>query len=260
MQKHEIVIKKLVSDIFNHKLQDGDKLPTERQLSLDLGVDRTSLRVALKQLESMQVLEIRQGDGIYVKDYRKYAGIDFLRMLLSQEDHSNELALGEYLYEEIWTFWIEFMPLMIRMAMTRLSPMDLKEFIDIYDQELDNLDNQEKLVELEVLTQEMVAEKTGSLLIQLISNSTRQMRVKIVRRFIQALDHATIKGHIEFKRALVRGFTTGAFPDGQLIAEEHKKLLKSHWEIIKKTWHVSEQEQEIMRRVLSAGAEDKAAV
>lgn len=259
MQKHEVVIKKLVSDIFHHKLKDGDKLPTERQLSADLGVDRTSLRIALKQLEAMQVLAIRQGDGIYVRDYRKSAGIDFLRMLLDQEDQSEELTLAEYLFEEIWTFWIEFMPLMIRMAMPHIRPMDLKALIDIYDQELENLDNPGKIVELEVLTQEIVAEKTGNLLIQLISNSTRQMRVKIVRRFVQALSREEIKGHVEFKRALLRGYTTGVFNDAGRIPEEHKKLLKMHWEVVRGTWKISDAEQELVRKILGDGGEKKTA-
>lgn len=254
MQKHEIVIKKLVTDIFNHKLKSGDKLPTERQLSADLGVDRTSLRVALKQLEAMEVLDIRQGDGIYVKDYRKYAGTDFLRMLLDQEDKTEGLALSEYLFEEIWTFWIEFMPLMIRMAMPHIGPMDVKRLIDIYDQELENLDNPEKIIELEVLSQEMVAEKSGNLLIQLISNSTRQMRLKLVRRFIEALDRDGVKAHVEYKRALLRGFNTGAFHDPNVIAEEHKKLLKAHWEIIRSTWKISPEEQKLVRRMLAGGS------
>lgn len=260
MQKHEIVMKRLVLDIFNNKLRDGDKLPTERQLSVELGVDRTSLRIALKQLEAMQVLDIRQGDGIYVKDYRKFAGVDFLRMLLfQQEDNGDEFFLGEYLIQEIWAFWIEFMPLMIRMSMARMAPMDMKQFIDIFDQELEHLDDREKIVELEVLTQELIAEKTGNLLILLISNSTRQMRLKIVRLFIAAMDRAAIKAHVEFKRALVRGYVTGAISDRNLLGEEHRKLLQRHWEKIKGQWGISAEEREIVHRVLSADAGTKAA-
>lgn len=251
MQKHEIVIKKLVADIFNNKLRSGDKLPAERNLSADLGVDRTSLRVALKQLEAMQVLDIRQGDGIYVKDYRRHAGVDFLRMLLDQEDKTEELALVEYLFEEIWTFWIEFMPLMIRMAMTRLTPMDLRTLLDIYDQELENLDNPGKIIELEVLSQELIARKTGNLLVLLISNSTRNMRRKLVRRFIETMDREAVKAHVESKRALLRGYTTGAFSDVDLIPEEHKKLLISHWDIIKKSWQISDEERQIVNDLIS---------
>jgi DNA-binding FadR family transcriptional regulator len=251
MQKHEIVVKRLVTDIFNNKLQAGKKLPTERRLSVLMAVDRTSLRVALKQLESMQLLDIRQGDGIYVKDYRKFAGIDFLRMMLSLEEKQIDSFLGEYLIEEIWNFWMEFMPLMIRMAMGRATPMALKQFVDILDAELENLDDREKIVELEVASQEMIAENTGNLLVLLISNSTRQMRLQIVRRFIGAMQRDAIKAHVEVKRALVRGFMTGTIQDPNLLAEGQRKLLKAHWEAIKGKWQISRAEQAIVRQVLS---------
>lgn len=259
MQKYEIVIKRLMTDIFNNRLHSGDKLPTERNLSMELGVDRTSLRVALKQLQAMQVLDIRQGDGIYVKDYRKFAGVDFLRMLLDQEEGTDELSLAEYLFEEIWAFWIEFMPLMIRMAMVHMTPMDLKAFIDIYDQELENLDNPEKIVELELLSQEKVAEKTGNLLVLLLSNSTRKMRRKILHRLMEVLDREAIKAHVEFKRSLLRGYISGAIQDAGVISDEHQKLLRAHWDVIKRTVRISDEEQAVVKRVLSDGKRAKTA-
>jgi DNA-binding FadR family transcriptional regulator len=201
----------------------------------------------------MQVLDIRQGDGIYVRDYRKHAGVDFLRMLLDQEEGTDELSLAEYLFEEIWRFWIEFMPLMIRMAMAQMTPMDLKAVIDIYDQELENLYDPDKIVELELLTQDIVAENTGNLMILLLSNSTRKMRRKILRRLVQVLDPVAIKAHVEFKRSLMRGYISGEIRDATVVCDEHKKLLIAHWDVIKRTWRISDEEREVVRRVLSDG-------
>lgn len=257
MQKHEIVVKRLVTDIFNNKLQAGEKLPTERRLSVLMGVDRTSLRVALKQLESMQLLDIRQGDGIYVRDYKKFAGIDFLRMMLSLEETDIDTFVGEYLIEEIWNFWMEFMPLMIRMAMARATPMAMKRFVDVFDAELENLDNREKIVELEVLSQEMIAENAGNLLVLLLSNSTRQMRLQIVRRFIGAMQRDDIKAHVEYKRALIRGFMTGTIHDPNLLAEGQRNLLKKHWEAIRGTWQFSKEEGAIVQQALSTPGDEK---
>ena len=47
-------------------LEGGDRLPSERDLSSELGVSRTALRAAISQLESRFVLESRQGSGTYV--------------------------------------------------------------------------------------------------------------------------------------------------------------------------------------------------
>jgi DNA-binding FadR family transcriptional regulator len=244
LQKHEVVVKKLLLDIFNNKLKAGSKMPTERQLSVELGIDRTSLRIALKQLESMQVLDIRQGDGIYVKDYRKFAGVDFLRTLFMQQDEEGEdIIIDAYLIEEVWSFWMEFMPLMIRLALSRITAMEMKQIIDIFEEELENLDDKEKVAQLEVQTQDLVAEKSGNFLMLLISNSTRQMRLKIVRMFINTIDGEIIRAHVEFKRALMRGYLTGELKDPDVFANEHKKLLGLHRDLIKTVWARPEKEK-----------------
>lgn len=46
----------------------GDQLPSERQLAQQLGVSRTSVREALRKLEMIGLVEIRQGLGTFVKD------------------------------------------------------------------------------------------------------------------------------------------------------------------------------------------------
>ena len=226
MQKHEIVIQKLILDIFNNKLRPATKLPPERTLATDLGIDRTSLRIALKQLESMKILEIRQGDGIYVKDYQRHAGIDFLRMLIEpKEDNGDDILFDDYLIEEIWNFWIEFMPLMLSMAMDRITPMEIKQFIHIFDEELENLDDGEKIVQLEAESQELVAEKTGNLIILLIANSTRKMRLKLIRLFISNMNREEIKRHVEAKRNVMRGRLSGDFIDTAMLAQQYKEQL-----------------------------------
>lgn len=45
----------------------GDKLPSERELVGTFGVGRSAVREALKSLSLLGLLEIRQGDGTYVR-------------------------------------------------------------------------------------------------------------------------------------------------------------------------------------------------
>lgn len=49
------------------ELTPGMRLPPERELAARLGVSRTSLRDALRQLELLGHLDARQGDGTYVR-------------------------------------------------------------------------------------------------------------------------------------------------------------------------------------------------
>jgi GntR family transcriptional repressor for pyruvate dehydrogenase complex len=46
----------------------GDRLPSERDLAIQLGISRGSTREALRVLEAMGWLEIRPGDGTIVRD------------------------------------------------------------------------------------------------------------------------------------------------------------------------------------------------
>jgi DNA-binding FadR family transcriptional regulator len=55
--------------IETHNLGAGDALPPEGALASDLGISRLSLREATKSLESLGVLEARQGEGIFVKPF-----------------------------------------------------------------------------------------------------------------------------------------------------------------------------------------------
>lgn len=60
------VFTRLTELIEQHRLEPGDRLPSERELSESLGVSRTTVRQGIKVLESMGKLETRVGSGTYV--------------------------------------------------------------------------------------------------------------------------------------------------------------------------------------------------
>jgi GntR family transcriptional repressor for pyruvate dehydrogenase complex len=62
----EQVAKKLLELIRMKSLKPGDMLPTERDLAATMQVSRPSVREALRGLQILGVLKIRQGYGIYV--------------------------------------------------------------------------------------------------------------------------------------------------------------------------------------------------
>jgi GntR family transcriptional repressor for pyruvate dehydrogenase complex len=50
-------------EIFQGRLQPGDRLPGERELSEALGVSRSSTREALRVLEALEIVRVRPGTG-----------------------------------------------------------------------------------------------------------------------------------------------------------------------------------------------------
>jgi DNA-binding FadR family transcriptional regulator len=61
----------------NH-LGPGDALPPETQLAQDLGVSRGSVREAVKALASLGIVEVRHGNGVFVRDFNFDSIFDLL--------------------------------------------------------------------------------------------------------------------------------------------------------------------------------------
>ncbi|MCE5250693.1 FadR family transcriptional regulator [bacterium] len=63
----EQVINSITAHIRDNHLRPGEKLPTEEEIAATLGVGRNSVREALKALQAMGLLEIRHGQGSYLR-------------------------------------------------------------------------------------------------------------------------------------------------------------------------------------------------
>jgi len=59
--------RQLMDYLLSGALKPGDRLPSERQLSEALGMGRSTLRESLKALTVLGLLDVRQGDGTYLK-------------------------------------------------------------------------------------------------------------------------------------------------------------------------------------------------
>jgi GntR family transcriptional repressor for pyruvate dehydrogenase complex len=70
--------------IAENNLRSGDRLPTERELTLTLGVSRNILREALKSLQALGLIEIKVGDGMYVSDFDYSSVVTHISFALSR--------------------------------------------------------------------------------------------------------------------------------------------------------------------------------
>lgn len=229
LQAHERVMNILIRKIFSRELKPGDKLPPERQLVKDIHVDRASLRIALKNMELMNVLTIRHGDGIYVRDYMKGASIDFLRMLFLQTaEPDEEWLVDPYILDEIWEFWVFFLPEMLKLAAQRFAPRDIKTMMDIFDEELASLSDRTRVVELELKSQETIAEIGNNIVVILITHTCRPLRKKMIEIFFSSLNDEQIKNHVEMKKDLIRSYMTLHPQDSLPLIEKYRDLLNSY--------------------------------
>ncbi|WP_400161862.1 FadR/GntR family transcriptional regulator [Brevibacillus sp. TJ4] len=82
LQIHQIVQER--------NLRPGDKLPSERELSEQLGAGRSSVREALRALELLGLIETRRGEGTFLKHYRHNRFIDILGFFILQDGKSKK--------------------------------------------------------------------------------------------------------------------------------------------------------------------------
>lgn len=91
------VAAQIISRIISGALIPGEKLPPEREISEKMNVNRHTLREALRKLESLGLLSVRQGDGIYIKDYRDSGNLELLKHILYQKKDKTSAALKDIL-------------------------------------------------------------------------------------------------------------------------------------------------------------------
>src|SRR6478736_453366 len=79
----DAVADRLRNESLAGRLAPGTRLPSERELSLALGVNRLTLRAALARLEAMGLVSTRHGSGTEVVSWRERAGLEALPMVMS---------------------------------------------------------------------------------------------------------------------------------------------------------------------------------
>lgn len=107
------VVEQLYQLIGSGQLRPGDRLPPERVLADRLGVGRNSVREALRELDTLGLIESRQGDGTYIREFD-------LRGLMSP--FRSVIALSTTSVETIMEFRRTLEPEVAALAAKRLSP------------------------------------------------------------------------------------------------------------------------------------------
>lgn len=67
-----MVSKEIKDYIQQNNLKKGDKLPSVEQIMENLGVGRSSIREAIRYLEALDIIEVLNGKGIFVKEPSLY--------------------------------------------------------------------------------------------------------------------------------------------------------------------------------------------
>lgn len=123
---YEEIIRQIKAMISEGRLKSGDQLPPERDLAEKFVVSRTSVREALRALESLGLVEIRPGEGTFVREVSVEALIEPLAMvMLSQREAIGELFEARRLLE----------PVIAGLAARRATPEEIHEMERILEEQ-----------------------------------------------------------------------------------------------------------------------------
>jgi DNA-binding FadR family transcriptional regulator len=83
------IVQQIKSFFVNKNLRVGDRLPSERQLSLLFSVGRPMVREALRSLEMVGLIEVQQGKGAFVRD------LDFGSYIKTLKENANLMVFSD---------------------------------------------------------------------------------------------------------------------------------------------------------------------
>ncbi len=83
---YEEIVEQFKTKILNRNLMPDEKLPTERKMAEIFNVNRSTIRSAMNKLESIELIEIKHGDGVYVKDFMESGNLELIESILFRTD------------------------------------------------------------------------------------------------------------------------------------------------------------------------------
>jgi GntR family transcriptional repressor for pyruvate dehydrogenase complex len=167
------VFDRLREAIMSGRYRPGDRLPAQRALAADLGVNMASVREALGRLEQLRLLEVRHGSATRVLDWRHSGGLEALALahgatepLLNDLFEARRLLLGEA----------------ARLAAGRRSDGQAAALTELAEAAAAAADSQTALLADWAFMAALV-EAAGNLVFQLIMNSVRELYLPRVEAF-----------------------------------------------------------------------------
>lgn len=167
---HEDVADQLRDAILDGRFAAGQKLPPERELAVEFDVNRTSVREAIKVLEGLGLVTVRQGDGARVQPLAE-ASFAVLAPMIFHGGRVDTALLGE-LGEVTLPLLLE----MARLAIERHQPADVEPIRRLRDRMADeSADREERFA------------AARELLVHLADMTRNRVWQMVVRRVVEFL-------------------------------------------------------------------------
>lgn len=166
--------------ILSGKFSIGEKLPSERELALRLGVSRPVVHDGLMDLVSKGLVSMKPRVGTVVNDYRREGSLSILTSLVNYQNGKLDPRLFESMVEMRMLFEVET----ARLAASRRTPEHLDALKGLLEEET-VVDSREieRIAEVDFGFHHLIAMATGNFIYPLLLNSFRQVYTSFTKRF-----------------------------------------------------------------------------
>jgi GntR family transcriptional regulator, transcriptional repressor for pyruvate dehydrogenase complex len=164
---HEDVAAQLRDAILDGRFGSGQRLPPERELAEEFQVNRTSVREAIKVLEGLGLVTVRQGDGATVQPLID-ASFDVLPSMIFHGGRIDGGLIAE-LNEVVMPLLFE----MARLALLRRRPGQLEALRQLRDTIADERRDREARFAAARDVLVLLADMTGNRVWQMLARRTR---------------------------------------------------------------------------------------
>jgi GntR family transcriptional repressor for pyruvate dehydrogenase complex len=208
--------------ILSGKIKIGQKLPSERELALQLGVSRPVVHEGLVELASRGMISLKPRIGATVNDYRKEGSISLLASLIQYQKGKLEPELLESLLQ----LRMLLEPAFARFAAQNRTAEQIREFYEIIKKEESTGSRDiQKITNLDFEFHLLIAVASGNSVYPLLLNSFRPVYTNLSGQFFN--DPQVTAAVHKYHRNTVKAIESG---DGKKAASIMKELLR-HGEI-----------------------------
>jgi GntR family transcriptional repressor for pyruvate dehydrogenase complex len=186
----------------------GERLPPERELAATFGVGRATVRSALGRLATRGLLEVRQGSGYAVRDFRRAGGMELLPQLAKLSDQRGELAIARELLRVR-----RHLAAAVVERLGELETFDLDRAhaaVDTFERLAEAGADPAALAEADLEIVAALLEASGSVPLQLCFNPLMQV-VRVMPR-LRAAIYAAPETNVTAYRALLAAIASGEAP------------------------------------------------
>ncbi len=159
------VVERLRSLILTGAYPPGSRLPNERELAEALGVNRGSVREALKGLEFLELIEVRHGQGSFVREVSASSALQLIEALLC-----DRRTITRDLLRQILEFRRHLTIPVVELAARNRTPELLARARAIVERESEEGRDPEQALRIDVEMNALLGQATGNLLYQFLSN------------------------------------------------------------------------------------------